>query len=314
MFSVIIPLYNKRFSIAATLQSVLGQSFSDFEVIVVDDGSTDGSGQVVKQFSDKRIRLIEKKNGGVSSARNTGIQAAKFQHVALLDGDDLWNPAYLDEQYKLIHDFPKAKMWSVNYAVKKGERIIPCEQGWGEGFRGYVNGYFERTNHNDLFFSSGVVIDKMVFEQVGFFDERIALSEDLDMWYRIILHYPVVYNDNVLVIYNQNAENRVAYDTGIHFPLPKDFMYYIDKFQADFENNPYFSSFLNTYVASGLLNKGYYFGNNQDRHDAGIVASKLRYNDIHPKYKWIFKTPRWIGWLVYRIVLLKKRIRIIISH
>ena len=90
--SVVIPLYNKENAIVKTLQSVFDQTISDFEVVVVDDGSTDNSLEVVRAIRDARIRVIHKENGGVSSARNVGIKAAKGQYVALLDGDDLWQP------------------------------------------------------------------------------------------------------------------------------------------------------------------------------------------------------------------------------
>ncbi len=85
MFSIVIPLYNKAKSIANTIQSILGQSFADFELIIVDDGSTDDSVRVVNQFTDKRIRLIQKENGGVCSARNAGILHAQYDYIALLD-------------------------------------------------------------------------------------------------------------------------------------------------------------------------------------------------------------------------------------
>lgn len=305
--SIIIPLYNKRSAITRTIQSVLAQSFQDFEIIVVDDGSTDDSYSVVSKMDDARIRLIHKENGGVSSARNVGIRAAKYPIVALLDGDDYWEPTFLEEQLALIEEFPEAGMWGVNYAFVKGDKCDPCRQGMGSGFRGYVDGYFS-SSHNDLFCSSSVVIRRDVFEKVGFFDERIASSEDLDMWYRIILHYPIVYYDKVLAYYNQNAENRVAYDTDVRFPLTKDIKYYIDKFEDDFNNNKSFSRYLNSRVAAELLSKCYYFGGPQDKIDANHVVSLLHFSDIHPKYRWIFKTPRWFGWFVYRIVSIKKAI------
>jgi len=307
MFSVVIPLYNKENSIVTTLLSVCAQTLTDFEVIVVDDGSTDDSNSVASKVNDERIRLIHKENGGVSSARNVGIKAAKYSYVALLDGDDYWDPGFLKEQLALIEEFPEAGMWGVNYAFVKRDKCDSCSQGLGEGFRGYVDNYFS-TSHNDLFCSSSVVIRKGLFEDVGYFDERIASSEDLDMWYRIILHYPVVYYDKVLAYYNQNAENRVAYDTDIRFPLNKDIKYYIDKFESDFKCNRAFSHYLNTQVASRLLSEGYYFGSRQERKDADHVVSLLQYADIHSKYRWIFKTPRWLGWIVYRIVSLKKAI------
>ena len=308
--SVVIPLYNKEKVIARTVESVLNQTMPNFELIIVNDGSKDNSLSVAQQLAllDNRILIINKPNGGVSSARNTGIKAASGEYIALLDGDDTWDPIFLEEQIRLIHDFPKAGMWGVNYAFVRNGVPYPCIQGMGVGFRGYVENYFG-TTHNDLFCSSSVVIRKEVFDQVGFFDERIAASEDLDMWFRIILHYPIVYYDKVLVSYQQDAENRVAYDTGVRVPLTRDIRYYIEKFDADCDANPTFAHYLHTYVAVHLLRKGYYFGSKQDQIDSDVVVRKLRYKDIHPKYCWIFKTQRWFGKIVYKIVCLKKRIK-----
>lgn len=93
--SVVIPLYNKATSITSTIQSVLAQSYPYFEIVIIDDGSTDNSVQIVKLIDDKRIRLISKQNGGVSSARNYGIRMAKYEYLAFLDADDYWEPSYL---------------------------------------------------------------------------------------------------------------------------------------------------------------------------------------------------------------------------
>ena len=303
--SVVIPLYNKEKAIARTLASVLNQTTSPAEVIVVDDGSMDNSLQVVQSIKDNRLRVIHKENGGVSSARNRGIREAKSKYVALLDGDDLWDPTFIEEQTKLIADFPDASMWGVNTAFIRGEKYYKWDQGMPEGYRGYVENYFG-TKHNDLFCSSSVVIRKDVFEHVGYFDERIAASEDLDMWYRIILKYPVVFYDKVLAYYNQDAENRAAYDTGRRYPLTRDIKYYFDKNQAEFDSSPVFSRFMNDFVASRLLFDGYYFGSEQERIDSDIIVRKLRYQDIHPKYRWIFKTPRWFGRIIYKFVCYKK--------
>ena len=309
MISVVIPLYNKEKAIRATLQSVLAQTYTDYEVIVVDDGSTDESAKVVQSVmaQSNKIRLIKKSNGGVCSARNRGIIEAKGYYIALLDGDDLWAPTFLEEQVILIHDFPKAGMWGVNTAFIRGGKYYKWPQGMREGYRGYVENYFG-TSHNDLFCSSSVIVRRDVFENVGYFDERISASEDLDMWFRIILRYPVVFYDKVLVYYNQDAENRVASDTDVHMPLTKNMRYYIEKFDEDCNKNRVFAQYLHTYVATYLLRKGYYFGCKQDRIDSDVIVHKLRYQDIHPKYRWIFKTPRCFGYLVYIIVCLKKRI------
>lgn len=313
--SVVIPLYNKQNAIAATLQSVLAQTYTNYEIIVVDDGSTDESAEVAETILQEctaygvecKGNVIRKANGGVSSARNRGIHEAKYDYIALLDGDDLWDEHYLEEQVKLIEDFPEAKMWGVSIAFIKHNCQTKWHQGMGDGYRGYVENYFG-TSHNDLFCSSSVVISKEAFDTVGYFDERIASSEDLDMWYRIILRYPIAFYDKILAYYNQDAENRVAYDTDVRFPLTRDIKYYYDKHSKEFEINPIFSRFMNNYVAANLLKDGYYFGTKQERIDSDVVVDKLRYKDIHPKYRWIFKTPRCIGWLVYQIVNLKKKL------
>lgn len=187
MISVVIPLYNKEKSIAQTLESVLAQTYTDFEIIVVDDGSTDNSFEVVRSAiqpltHSSHIRLISKDNGGVSSARNRGIQEAKGEYIALLDGDDQWDKEYLTEQVKMINDFPKAAMWGINFAeLNQGKLIRKLETGLPDGYRGYVENYFQMpTRVSDLFCSSSVVIRKDVFERVGMFDERLRYSEDID--------------------------------------------------------------------------------------------------------------------------------------
>jgi glycosyltransferase involved in cell wall biosynthesis len=306
--SVVVPLYNKQNAIVQTIQSVLNQTIKDFEVIVVDDGSKDNSLQMVQSVQDARLRVIHKENGGVSSARNRGIKEAKGDYIALLDGDDLWESTFMEEMVKMIDDFPKAALWGVSIAFIKNGKYYKWEQGMGDGYRGYVENYFG-TSHNDLYCSSSVVIRKEVFEKVGYFDERISSTEDLDMWYRIILHYPIAFYDKILVYYNQDAENRVAYDTDVRFPLTKDIKYYFDKFNDEFDCNPVFSRFMNNYVASRLLTEGYYFGTKQERLDSETAVKKLRYQDIHPKYRWIYKTPRWFGYIVYKIVCLRKKIK-----
>ena len=306
MFSIVIPLYNKENAIEETLLSVLAQTYTNFEVIVVDDGSKDSSAKVVSNIAkaDPRIKLIQKENGGVSSARNRGIKEAKGEYIALLDGDDIWENTFLEEQNKLINEFPKASMWGVNYAFIKGSSVTPCNQGLPNEYRGYVENYWT-TPHNDLFCSSSVCIRKKIFEKTGYFDERIHYTEDLDMWYRIILNYPIVYYDKVLVYYNQNADNRCAYDLNIHHDLRKCFEYYLDKYKAFFAANHDVAHYIGSRVANFLL-VHYYFGSKVDREAATEAVNHLPYYAIHPKYRFIFQTPRWFGWIVYKLVTLKK--------
>lgn len=305
MFTIVIPLYNKAKSIANTIQSVLGQSFADFELIIVDDGSTDHSVAVVNQFADERIRLIQKDNGGVCSARNVGIAQARYEFIALLDADDYWDADYLLEQQKLITDFPQAAMWGINFAETfEGKLIHELPTALPKGYRGLVENYFTMKGRvSDLFCSSSVVVRKSAFDVAGLFDERLKYSEDIDMWYRIIIHFPVVFYDCYMVFYQYDAENRAMNNTrNLRYFLP----YYVDKYSS-YKSHSDFYTFIQRWSAVHI--RPYYFGGDKmQRADAKVAVRKLDYSVLPSKYRYLFKTPHWFGSLVYVISNLKQRL------
>lgn len=286
--SIVIPLYNKQNSIKTTLQSILEQSYIHYEVIIVDDGSTDASVQRVQEIHDDRIRLIKKENNGVCSARNRGIKEARYDYIALLDGDDMWDEHYLEEQVKMIQDFPKAMMWGINYAeICNGQILRTVSTGLSDGYRGYVKNYFQMPNRvSDLFCSSSVIIKKSVFEQIGYFDKRIKFAEDSDMWFRIIATYPVAFYDKYLVFYQFDAENRTMNKTRLlRFFLP----YYVDKY-FDYKENIIFYTWVNRWAANHI--RKYYFEEIKgQREDAIIAVKKLDYTVIPKKYKYLYGLP-----------------------
>ena len=292
--SIVIPLYNKQNAITATLQSVLAQTYTNYEIIVVDDGSTDESANVAEatllasRLSPLAFRLIRKPNGGVCSARNRGIQEAKYDYIALLDGDDLWDEHYLEEQVKLIEDFPEAKMWGINFAeMSNGELIRKLPTGLPEGYRGYVENYFQMSSRiSDLYCSSSVVIKKEVFDKVGYFDERIKYAEDNDMWFRIIATYPVAFYDRYMVFYLFDAENRALN----HKIMLQDYLpFYVNKYRA-YRENKIFYTWINRWSANII--RRYYFDLKRNQlEDARIATTKLDYSVIPYKYKLLFKAP-----------------------
>lgn len=307
MISVIIPLYNKSKSIKNTLNSVLSQSFQDFEIIVVDDGSTDGSADVVREIEDDRIKLICKENSGVCSARNRGIIEAKYDYIALLDADDGWENDYLAEQVKLIHDFPEAAMWGINFAeLYNGKLIRELPTGLPKGFRGVVEGYFDKTLQNgrvsDLFCSSSVVLRKSAFEIAGMFDERIKYSEDIDMWYRIIVDVPVVFYDRYMCFYYYDADNRA-----MNRPrkLKNWLPYFVDKYSKYKGKEPFYT-FIERWCAVRI--KQIYFNDKQQRADAKIASRKLDYSVLPKKYKCLFRMPFFISYIIYWITELRLKI------
>lgn len=298
MISVVIPLYNKEKSIASTLQSVYEQTYTDYEVVIVNDGSTDNSANVVKDFIARiddrcianRWTLINKPNGGVCSARNRGIEEAKGEYVALLDGDDIWDKEYLAEQMKMIRDFPEAAMWGINFAeTNDGKLVRKLETALPEGYRGYVENYFHMKGRiSDLFCSSSVVIRKEVFDNVGKFDERLKYSEDTDMWWRIIATYPVAFYDRYMVFYRFDAENRAL---NRECKLSQFLPYYVDKYRDPiYETNAIFYRYINRWSAQQI--RKYYFADNKEsRQDAEEAVKKIDYSVIPVKYRFLYKWP-----------------------
>jgi glycosyltransferase involved in cell wall biosynthesis len=206
VFSVIIPLYNKALYIAKTLESVLSQGFTDFEVIVVDDGATDGSAAIVKQFNDPRLHYIYKENGGVSSARNLGISLAKGTLIAFIDADDFWEPNHLEEIYKLHLDFPEAGLLAARYRLKFSEKRIvkPHFKNLPGNFRGIVPDFFEANLTYRVATASSVAVTAETLKATGIFNTSLSNGEDNDMWTRIALNYPVAIGNAYTALYNHH--------------------------------------------------------------------------------------------------------------
>lgn len=298
--SIVIPLYNKESSILKTIQSVINQTYTYYELIVVNDGSTDNGTKIVEDYPDTRIGLINKENGGVCSARNRGIQEAKGEYIAFLDADDLWDIKYLEEQVRMIHDFPDAAMWSINYAETRNGKIVRrVPTGLPEGYRGYVEHYFEMPDRvSDLFHPSSTIVKKEVFDKVGLFDERIKYAEDSDMWFRINAVYKTAFYDRYMVSYQLDAENRaMTRRRDLRYFLP----YYVDKYKEPiYKQNEIFYRWVNRWSAVHI--RRYYFSSNEiDRQETREAAAKLDYSVIPFKYCLFFKLPYSLASWIYKI-------------
>ena len=205
MISIVIPLYNKETYILQTVQMVLQQTFSDFELLIVDDGSTDQSIQKISGIVDHRIKIVSKKNGGVSSARNCGIKNAKYDYIAFLDADDTWNDVYLETMAMLIKDFPDAEVFASNFEFVYSNSRKPATK---DISRGYIDNYFKYASKADIIHSSSVIVKKSGFEKAGLFDTRMSRGEDMDLWARLATQCIIAYSDKInstYVIGNENS-------------------------------------------------------------------------------------------------------------
>lgn len=206
MISVIIPLYNKEKQIAATLKSVIEQTFQDFEIIVVNDGSTDNSATEVLKVKDPHIRLIHQENTGVSAARNRGIQEARFDLIAFLDADDNWKPNYLENQYELSKKYPQCSVYACNYEFRNADgtitstiiRRLPFQES-----EGILSNYFEvaSCSHPPIW-TSAVMVRKEAIQAIGGFPIGIKSGEDLLTWARLAANYQIAYSKEVCAIFN----------------------------------------------------------------------------------------------------------------
>ena len=211
-FSVIIPLYNKAPYVAKAIQSVLAQTFTDYELIVVDDGSKDESATIAAQIIEnyKHCQLIRQENAGVSMARNNGVAISHGDYLCFLDADDWWEPTFLEEMSKLIDEFPDAGIYGTNYTIvnetKHKTRIakIGVEEGFEKGYINYCKAYAS-TMYMPLT-SISVAIPRQVFDEMQGFPRGIKLGEDFLLWIRIALKHRVAFLNKPLAYYNQDVE------------------------------------------------------------------------------------------------------------
>lgn len=205
MISIVIPLYNKEEQIAHTLQSVFAQTFQDFEIVIVDDGSTDNSVKEVKKFDDPRVLLIQQSNAGVSAARNRGIEEANGELIAFLDADDEWMPEFLQTILQLKKIYFNCKVWATSYFNSWNGNLLPITLRKIPFFEesGILTNYFKvATYSHPPICSISVAVDKQVLKSIGGFPVGIKSGEDLLTWARLAVETNIAYSTRPLAIYN----------------------------------------------------------------------------------------------------------------
>ena len=196
LISIVIPLYNKERFIKETLDSVFNQSFPDYEIIIVNDGSTDSSVFIVNAIEDQRITVLSNQNKGVSHARNFGISKANSDLIALLDGDDLWEQNHLENLYNLYEKFPDCGLYATAYNKKyfNGEKIKASYNGLAKEYFGIIEDYFSASIKDSIAWTSAVLIPMKTFRKVGVFDEEMRSGQDTDLWIRIALKDSIAFS------------------------------------------------------------------------------------------------------------------------
>jgi glycosyltransferase involved in cell wall biosynthesis len=252
IFSVVIPLYNKEQYILRAVSSVLNQTHSDFEMIVIDDGSIDDGPALVAKISDSRIKIVRQKNGGEAAARNRGIAESAAHTIAFLDADDAWEEDHLATLARLIADFPNAGIHCTGYRMMEPSRKMTAPRWFNVPKRGYLSRYFESVAVADLVAtSSSVCISRDVFRRVGLFAVGDQLGADQDMWARIALRYRIAVDARPTTTYYRDAANRSCISTKIDRELP-----YLTRLQEALDSGDFpdwMRSDIQAYIRQGLF-------------------------------------------------------------
>ncbi len=212
-FSIIIPLYNKENFIENTLKSVLAQTFDDFEILIVEDCSTDNSLKKVSGLVSSKVKIINhEKNKGLSASRNTGISNANGDYIAFLDADDIWKNTFLEEIKLLIDSFPNAKLFATNYEEVYTEKNIIFPKNNSEKLEKHsvIVDFFAISLAQPLYCPSSFCVHKSVFETVGLYNELITYGEDVDFNIRANSRFLLAYSTNPLVSYTAFSENQIT--------------------------------------------------------------------------------------------------------
>ncbi|KAF2330355.1 glycosyltransferase family 2 protein [Flavobacterium ginsenosidimutans] len=298
-FSVVIPLHNKADHIENAIKSIFDQTFIDYEIIIINDGSTDASEAIARKFYDKRIQIFNQKNQGVSVARNFGIEKSSGKFIAFLDADDYWFPNHLEELHKLILDFPNCGMYCSRYKTKIGTNHFktPVFQGIANSFKGIINDYFYSNKPSRITWTSSLAISKEILENIGGFTPGITNGQDLELWTKIGIRFPVAITNKTTAIYNYDIDNSLT-KRKINSRILMDF----EQFKIFEKDNPSLKKFLDLYrIEYGL--HYYIFGN---KTKFNFYLKDVDKENIPFKVQFLLKVPPFV---LQFLLKLKKKLK-----
>lgn len=294
LFSIIVPLYNKAPYVRKTVESVLGQTFGNYELIIIDNGSNDGSSEIVAKFKDPRIRTVRlAKNVGVSNARNLGVAESSAPYISFLDADDWWEPTFLEEMVDLIEHHPDAGIYGTGYYIVKNGKRRMAPIGINENFTCGEIDYchvYAKTLCMPLT-SISVCMPRTVFNETDGFPPNIKLGEDFMLWLQIALTHKVVLLNKPLSNYNQDV---VSAFRGTHNKKyePDSFMtFHFDHFAEEESNNPELKVLLDRLRVYTLMN---FRRHNMFPDRVNKEISKVDFDNVEPIYHFYYRAPYWI--------------------
>lgn len=218
-FSIIVPLYNKADYVRKALESILTQSYTNYEVVIIDDESTDNSLSIVNDFvktvESGKWKVESQPNSGVAAARNNGVAKSKGEFVCFLDADDWWESTFLEEMDRLIAEYPDAGIYASNYIYyKPGKTHVALSL--PRGYIDYPKAYYEGSSMP--VWTGATCMPRKVFDEMGGFPLGIKLGEDFLLWAKTALHCPVAFSEKPLAYYNNDVPASLRATRNLHAP------------------------------------------------------------------------------------------------
>ena len=292
VISVVIPVYNKEKFIENTIYSVLNQTLSDFELIIVDDSSTDKSLSIIDSIKDKRIKTYSIKNSGVSKSRNYGVEKSSSNLIAFLDADDLWKNNHLEQLYKLYLENPNCGMYAMSYIKNINFKSYKKSYFGLSNFSGILENFFTSSSVDCIASSSSVMIPLYVFKKINGFNENLKKREDTALWIKIALNYKIAFSTITTV-------EIVITEHGNHLSKSHENPWcFFDLFKFQEQNNVDLKKFLDLNRFSEAIN----FKLNKEHNNFKIITKSINYRNLNFKQKILIKTP-------FRILLFLKKIQ-----
>lgn len=292
VISVVIPVYNKEKFIENTIYSVLNQTLSDFELIIVDDSSTDKSLSIIDSIEDKRIKTYSIKNSGVSKSRNYGVEKSSSNLIAFLDADDLWKNNHLEQLYKLYLENPNCGMYAMSYMKNINFKSYKKSYFGLSNFSGILENFFTSSSVDCIASSSSVMIPLNVFKKINGFNENLKKREDTALWIKIALNYKIAFSTITTV-------EIVITEHGNHLSKSHENPWcFFDLFKFQEQNNVDLKKFLDLNRFSEAIN----FKLNKEHNNFKIITKSINYRNLNFKQKILIKTP-------FRILLFLKKIQ-----
>lgn len=297
-FSIIVPLYNKAPYVHKALDSIVSQSYKDWECVIIDDGSTDNSAAICEDFiihhTPYTIHLLRQPNNGVAAARNDAVKASHGEYICFLDADDWLEPTFLEEMDSLISEYPEAGIYCTNYIYyKPGKTHVALQLE-----RGYMN-YPEAYLHGEMpIWTGATCMPRKVFDEMGGFPVGIKLGEDFLLWAKTALHYKVAFCEKPFAYYNNDVPAHLRATRNLHAP-EHNMLFHLDSIEEAIHHTPYtihqqtvWTQLLDKLRISGLMD---YWLDERYHNAAAAELKKIDWGKQPASVRRRYKMPIW--WL-----------------